>query len=129
MSGGASVNDGAFHRVLCTYSGSSAASGMKMYGDGNPVTTTIVQDSSPGTLINSEMTIGAGLNVPTQPFSGKMDNISIWSRTLSASEVLADYNLSRQGYPGVLQRWGWEYGASARVGSLLLRRRRQFALN
>jgi hypothetical protein len=35
-------------------------------------------------------------------FAGRMDDIPIWSRALSAAEVKQDYDLSRRGYPGVL---------------------------
>jgi len=36
---------------------------------------------------------------------GRMDDISIWGRALSATEAMELYNLSRRGYPGVLNRW------------------------
>lgn len=47
-------------------------------------------------------------------YSGLLDDFSVYSgRSLSAAEVAADYDLSRRGYPGVLNR----YAASGRRAS------------
>lgn len=47
-------------------------------------------------------------------FAGTQDDISIWSRALSAAEVFEEYNLSLQGYPGVLNRVpAWMMGSGA----------------
>jgi hypothetical protein len=40
-----------------------------------------------------------------QPFGGTIADVSFWNRPLSADEVIADYTLSRQGYPQVLNRY------------------------
>ncbi len=34
---------------------------------------------------------------------GRIDDVSVWNRALSAAEVKADYDLSRRNYPGVLR--------------------------
>jgi hypothetical protein len=39
-------------------------------------------------------------------FAGSLDDVGIWSRALSGSEVAVDYDLSRRGYPGVLGSTG-----------------------
>lgn len=36
-------------------------------------------------------------------FDGIFDDVSVWNRVLTASEVAQDYELSQQGYPGVLR--------------------------
>lgn len=49
-------------------------------------------------------------------FPGQVDGVAIVDHAWSASEVRADYDLSRQGYPGVLNRVGtaaWMAGAVA----------------
>jgi Concanavalin A-like lectin/glucanases superfamily len=39
-----------------------------------------------------------------RPWVGNLDDISIWSRALSLTEILQLYDLSQRGYPGVLNR-------------------------
>lgn len=46
--------------------------------------------------------IGGNPSTGGHAFGGLQDDFCVWSRALSAQEVLADYNLSRRGYPGVL---------------------------
>jgi hypothetical protein len=58
-----------------------------------------------GTVSAANVAMMMGRCVPSSGFfTGGIRDQSIWSRTLSAAEVLSDYNLSRQGYPGVLNR-------------------------
>lgn len=38
------------------------------------------------------------------PYGGYLNDLSLWRRALSAPEVFLDYELSQQGYPGVLNR-------------------------
>lgn len=51
-------------------------------------------------------------------WNGAIDDVSAWSRALTVNEVLADYELSRLGYPGVLNRWKPTYYAVPTVVSL-----------
>lgn len=62
--------------------------------------------------------------------AGRLGDISIWTnRLLTAAEIKEEYNLSRLGYPGVLNRIEPAYlGSAARaIQGLLLRRRRILA--
>jgi concanavalin A-like lectin/glucanase superfamily protein len=68
---------------------------------------------SPSLFNNSATPIQIGTYpAATTFFNGFLDDVSIWNRSLSPSEILADYQLSQRGYPGVLNRW-WtpEYGS------------------
>jgi len=84
------VNDGAWHHIAVTYDGSSSASGLKIYIDGNQETTTIAKDSLSGTTINSDE-LRVGTRVGHIPFNGKIDEVKIYSCALDASEILAEY--------------------------------------
>lgn len=48
--------------------------------------------------------IGAFQSGGVIPATGPIDDVSIYSRALSAAEVLSYYNLSRRGYPGILNQ-------------------------
>ena len=47
------------------------------------------------------LSIGQGTN---DPYTGNLDNVVMWDRPLSASEIKADYNASRTGYQLELNR-------------------------
>lgn len=97
------VNDGKWHRLGFSYSGAQAASGISIYVDGKSIGASVRENSNPGTLANTNAYIGrsGGGSLPIF-FPGYLDDIPIWSRALSPAEVLADYQLSMMGYPGVL---------------------------
>jgi hypothetical protein len=59
------------------------------------------------------------LNSPTSYANwhpGKLDDIRIWNRALSDQQVHAYYDLSRQGYPGLLNRADRVLGKIPAVG-------------
>lgn len=62
-----------------------------------------VNDTTISVPVYSALNIGRQV-APDRPFNGSMDDVSVWSRALSAAEIRADYDLSRCGYPGVLNR-------------------------
>jgi len=37
-------------------------------------------------------------------FTGSLDDVAVWNRGLTDAEAARDYDLSRRGYPGVLNR-------------------------
>jgi hypothetical protein len=55
-----------------------------------------------GVALPTSGTVGIGGD-PSDTFFGFIDDISLWSRSLAATEVWADYELSQAGYPGVLR--------------------------
>ena len=56
-------------------------------------------------FIGGEATGIAGAPNPGTISNAAMDDVSIWGRGLSPTDVKADYDLSRLGYPGVLNRF------------------------
>jgi hypothetical protein len=95
------INDGKWHHVVVTYSGSSTAAGVLIYIDGGAVPTTTAEDTLTGTILTTNpfyLASRATSGLP-QPFAGFLDEVSIWDKELSAVEVDAIYN---QGVPSDL---------------------------
>ena len=94
---------GVTYRVVVTYDGAT----VRIYANG------VQQGSAAGSGVI--FTSGANLRLGVRGnygisgggpwwWPGTLDDVSLWSRALTADEVLLDYNLSRVGYPGVLAR-------------------------
>lgn len=94
--GTTTVTDGAWHRVVGTHDGSNAS----LYIDG-------LLEGSKFWLMNTPTTVGRfGRSVDNSvSWPGEIDDVTSWARVLTAAEVRADYDLSRRGYPGVLNRY------------------------
>lgn len=88
------LNTGTWYMLTMTYDGSGNASGVSFYVDGSALTSlTLSQDNltvSPSTSFpfNISGRNNAGLN----PFDGVIDEVSIWTRELSSSDVSDLYN-------------------------------------
>lgn len=94
-----SVVSGAWYRIVGTYDGIT----VRVYLNGSLTAST----AGPGTPLNSSAaspTIGRFGPSSSLFFPGYVDDVSTWSRALSASEVSQDYLLSALSYPGVLNR-------------------------
>jgi Concanavalin A-like lectin/glucanases superfamily len=88
---------GKLYRVGMTFDGST----LKLYINGSiealaSISTSINQSGRP-------LFIGARQG-PGEFFSGYLNDVAIYSRALSAQEMSEDYELSKRGYPGVLNR-------------------------
>jgi hypothetical protein len=92
-------------RLVVTY---SAAGAPVFYRNGVAASSAVVLGTGNPSLPANTSVAGWGtyptFNSQDFPWLGWMDDASIWSRPLSAAEVMQDYILSRQGYPGVLNR-------------------------
>lgn len=79
----------AWHHVTVTYDGSTKASGLKIYVDGQPqeldVTTNNVVD---GTL-QTNMAFHIGLRGSSAPFRGRIDDVRVYSTALTTEDALA----------------------------------------
>jgi hypothetical protein len=114
--GNTAVNDGQWHHVVATYDGAIS----KIYIDGQLDT----QTSKSITLnyeSNSHLFIGTRAHSP-EPFSGLIDEPSIYSRALSAIEIQAIYNSGSAGKcatcaPRLTSWWQGEANASDATGS------------
>ncbi|MFA5887805.1 MAG: LamG domain-containing protein [Candidatus Nanoarchaeia archaeon] len=81
------LTDNQWHHVAVSYDGSGQASGLKMYIDGNAIATTALSNSLTGsTLTTLPLWIGERSD-GNYDFSGLIDEVAIWNRTLSAAEV------------------------------------------
>ena len=91
-------NDGNWHNVVCTF----GADGMKLYVDGN------MEDSNPNSSIssyNGYWRIG-GLNDSYSPsFIGKVDDVALYNRAITPTEIQQLYTLANVNY-------SWSTGAT-----------------
>jgi hypothetical protein len=60
--------------------------------------------STSGYVGNSNFFFGRNGWDPSNYLVGQIDDVAVWNRQLSATEIKADYDLSRMGYPGVIRR-------------------------
>ena len=90
--GDTDIADGAWHHVFMTYDGSSTASGVKLYVDGSLEGMTTGMNSLSDTILNNDdFQVGArdGTNAP---FIGKIDEVVVYDREMSADYVSRRYN-------------------------------------
>jgi len=85
-------NNGVFHHVIVTYDGSSNVSGMKIYVDNVLVSTTTVGTAITGTLLNATNFRIATREGIAYPMNGLLDEIVIYDRVLSVSDVALRWN-------------------------------------
>lgn len=78
----------AWQHVFVTYDGSSKAAGVKVYFDGKPQEWTIEQDRLSAT-IRTTSPLHLGRRNPGSGFTGLIDEVHIFDRALSESEVQA----------------------------------------
>lgn len=92
----ATVNSGAWRHLVLTYSGSSAASGVKFYIDGVNITslTTYSDTLSASTVHADSLTLGRRAAHPsnTYPYVGSMDEVAVYDIELTAGNVTDIYN-------------------------------------
>ncbi len=85
-----------WYNIVATYNGSSNTSGMNIYINGAVQSVTSITNNLTSTIISNETTwIGLRRPATTGPFSGRVSNVQIYNRALSASEVLQNYNASK----------------------------------
>lgn len=93
--------NGSIFHFCSTYSGNSNISGMTLYINGTSVQITSILNTSPGTLTNSKITLGAS-QVNTTSFTnylaGNIYQAKLYNRALSATEVLQNYNATKSRY-------------------------------
>jgi hypothetical protein len=122
-----SYNDGAWHCVTWTYSGSSTAAGCACYIDGSVVALTTVTDALAATMVTADpFWLGASYygGVPGGYYVGFLDEVAVYSKELSAAEATWIYNagvprsLSAGGAPSDLAGW-WRMGEGDTYPTLL----------
>ena len=84
------LSDDRWHHVVITYDGSSTAAGIVAYVDGNSESLTVVNDSLTDTILNST-TPSIGSRNSVLYYEGAIDDVCIYDRVLSETEVTALY--------------------------------------
>ncbi len=84
---GINLADGAWHQVGMVFN-VGTTNGTTLYIDGAAVTTTTIVSAAQTVPV----VIGAGTAGVSQIFTGLIDEVRIYNRTLSASEILSQYN-------------------------------------
>lgn len=96
------INDNSWHHIVGTYDGSSSASGIKIYVDGNLESSpTIDVDALSSTIQNSvSVRIGSRSNGSSayNYTTGYIDQVAVWNSSLSEEQILELYN-SGNGLP------------------------------
>lgn len=84
---------GEWYHVGVTYDGSSVAAGVKFYVNGQPEEIYVYDDNLTGTIVSTaNLCLGARPTSTTQYMNGKIDEVGIWSRVLTATEMNLLYN-------------------------------------
>ena len=88
------LDDDQWHQVGFTYDGSSSSAGLKLYIDGQEKTTDVSYDNLSSTILNDDKAyLGARDGLGSDRFDGLMDDIRIYNKVLSASEILELYQI------------------------------------
>ncbi|MEO6435044.1 MAG: DUF1553 domain-containing protein, partial [Tepidisphaeraceae bacterium] len=86
----AAVPANRWHHVVGTYDGSGKAAGMKVYLDGKPLAMTVGSDTLTGSIVANRVPLQIGARAPgATRFIGKIDEVRIYNRALTADEALA----------------------------------------
>lgn len=90
-------NDGSWHHVVITHSGSGLSTGMTMYVDGTSRAFTTAANTLGGLTTSSTATLYFAVNKTGSgaPFRGNLDEICIWDAEYSAANVTTIYNLGK----------------------------------
>lgn len=81
--------DGLWHNFVITYNGSELSSGIKIYVDGLEVPVTVFSNNLTSSIstTNSLRAFSTSDSTPSQVFNGNLDELAIWNKVLSNSEV------------------------------------------
>lgn len=79
-----------WHHLFVTYGGSSVLSGLNVYLNGKATIPTSSIDTLTLTILNANSLKVA--NIDSSYYQGQIDDISIWNKSLTQSEVSAIYN-------------------------------------
>lgn len=92
------IADNTLHHVLVTYSGNGLASGFTVYVDGTAHPLIVLQDSLNGASISNVVPLrfgGYGSSTLYQPYTGTVDDIRIYNKVLSVSQISELYTYGR----------------------------------
>jgi hypothetical protein len=85
-------NDGTWHHLVVTYDGNSLATGIAIYVDNISQALVTVVDNLSSTILNTTNLNFAARADGVYSYTGDLDEIVIWTRELTQSEVTYRYN-------------------------------------
>ena len=86
-------NTGVWYHIVYTYDGNSGStSGMNIYVDGVKSTCAVYGASLSGSIINTNPICIGGADNSAQALIGRVDEVGVWNRELTQTEVTALYN-------------------------------------
>lgn len=90
----ASLRDGAWHHVVVAYGGTSAASDVDVWIDNVPQTPTINSDTLSASIVSATASLLFGTRSEDllQYYTGQVDEIAIYNKKLTTSDVAAIWN-------------------------------------
>jgi hypothetical protein len=101
------ISSSQWYHVGFTYDGSSAASGVIVYIDGVAETPSVVSDTLSATILhNLNFTIGNRSDGTGAVWNGKIDEVRVYNRALSAAEIRYHYS---RGAP--VAHWKFDEGS------------------
>lgn len=81
-------DDTLWHHIVVTYTGNSLANGVTFYQDGLPLTQSIIDNDLNGTIVDTAIDLMIGCkSTGTLFYPGEIDDIRVWKRVLTISEV------------------------------------------
>ncbi len=117
VTGVKTVSTNTWHHAAVTYDGQT----WKLYLDGVlDVSSTLAAPHAPRYDSIQHAGIGTAMNstgVPEGYFAGKIDEVRIWSRALSLSEIQNNINLGLTSGTGLVARWGMNEAAGTTIAS------------
>lgn len=118
---GVSANDGSWHHLAVTWQQSSGA--LRLYKDGNLVSAPTVAAgyafTNGGALVlgQEQDSVGGGFS-SSQAFTGECDEVRIWNRARSQTEILsAMYSDVLTNTPGLIAYYQFNEGAGSTAGN------------
>jgi hypothetical protein len=93
VTGGNLNSAGVWYHLVCTYDGSSSASGVKMYQNASGLTLNTLSDNlGTASLANSETAWSGYRSGIGDVIDGRLDELAIYNRVLTSGEVTSLYN-------------------------------------
>lgn len=114
---GPTINDGAWHHIGLSFDGSFAIGHIDgIYNVGSGATTTPSANSAAWVQFGRRQYVGFETY-----FAGLIDDVRIYGRLPTSTEIKPLYDLSRQGYPGALNRMPASAVGAASVAAVVSR--------
>ena len=108
---GANLNDGLWHHVAFSFQ-VGVTGGSQMYLDGQPVVPAITLQVG-----STPYPFQLGCNTNLQYYGGKMDDVKIWSRALSAQELANPIACGSNGTTGLVGSYSFNSGSPSQNNS------------